>query len=92
MYYKTQLKRADWEVYVSSRAWRLNPEEMLTSAEELLEDTCGRFKKASGVAIPEIIHSKFYPKPYRTNELTVSRRNRERNFTRNLEEQNQFKT
>ena len=35
---RLNLKRADWEVYAGSRAWRLNPEEMLGSAEELLGD------------------------------------------------------
>ena len=64
---RLNLKRADSEVYAGSRAWRLNPEEMLGSAEELLEDIYARFKEASGVAIPEIIYRKFYPKPYWTN-------------------------
>ena len=75
---RLNLKRADCQVYSASRAWRLNPEEMLGSADELLEDMYRRFKKASGVAIAEIIHRKFYPKPDWTNELRVSRSNREK--------------
>ena len=74
VYYTSQFKT---EAVAGSRAWRLNPEEMFLSAEEL-EDIYARFKEASGVAIPEIIHGKFYPKPYWTNELKVSRRNREK--------------
>ena len=87
MYYTTQFKM---KAYAGSRAWRLNPEEMLGSAEEL-EDIYARFKEASGVAIPEIIPRKFYPKPYWTNELKVSRRNRKKlyqKFTRTKSIQN----
>jgi len=73
-------KRADWGTYTTSTAWNdiLNVD--TTPCDELLQDLHARIRTAADESIPQYQITKFYPKPWWSNELKISRHTRERAY------------
>jgi ribonuclease HI len=76
---RLNIKRANWGLYAKNPTWQNIPEPNIDDPHEsLLDSLYHKFDDAAHQAIPTTKHSKFYPKPYWTAELTVSRLNREK--------------
>ena len=71
------MKKADWSRFKNSKAWENLPGQIL-EGKSALEDFYRRINIASDEAIPTTIPTKFFPKPWWTEELTQSRNRRER--------------
>ena len=76
-----KLRKADWNLYVSSSVWDTIPQD-LKSNEVNLADIQERINRACDEAIPSIIPSKFIPKPFWTEDLNRSRAVRETLYQR----------
>ena len=70
------MSKANWNIYMDSQAWNNIPQE-IGSNEGSLEDIYRRINTACEEAIPTIVPSRFYPKPFWTPDLTRSRAVRE---------------
>ena len=69
-------KKANWGTYKHSKAWN-NINWSNLSNEEIIADLYDRINIACDEAIPVTTPTKFFPKPWWTPELTISRANRE---------------
>ena len=83
------IKKADWNLFHASQAWNNLPQELPTN-DETLKIFYERMNTACNEAIPQTVPSKFFPKPWWTPELTLTRSRRERFYqiyrrTRNLQ-------
>ena len=76
-----QIKKANWTLYTNSAAWVNLPQQDLSN-EDLLEDLYNRINAACEESIPTTIPTKFYPKPFWTQELTRTRNIRETLYQR----------
>ena len=76
---RTNIKRANWEVYRNSVAWKdLPPRVDLVDDKEIMRDLYARFEQASNDAIPMIQIGHFFPKPWWSAECLVTLKKRER--------------
>ena len=77
------LSKADWNLFSNSQAWNGLPRNIDNdSCEETLEDFYSRIEQACNEAIQTYIPSKFYPKPYWSQDLTRTRHVRETLYQR----------
>ena len=70
------MSKANWNIYMDSQAWNNIPQE-IGSNEGSLVDIHRRINTACEEAIPTIVPSRSYPKPFWTPDLTRSRAVRE---------------
>ena len=74
------IKRADWRVYSQNSAWGVLLEVDDVNNEEALEDLYSRFNKETDESIPSVLESKYFPKPWWSEELRLSLIKRERAY------------
>jgi ribonuclease HI len=87
----TNIKRAQWQMYQSSSAWSEIPDQIENvTNEELIIDLYSRYEQASTEAIPRTKRSKYFPKPWWTNELRSTRERREKLYHRYKQEKNEI--
>ena len=74
------MKQANWDIFRGSDAWKTLPEEDNRDCAVSLADFYERMATACKEAIPQSKHTRYYPKPWWTPELTLSKQKRERNY------------
>jgi len=80
---RMNFKKADWQKYQNSRVWNDLPNDIDTMENGyIIEDLYHRFDGAVKDAVPTYKVTKFYPKPWWSNELKESKKERERMYQR----------
>ena len=73
------IKNADWSLFSECPIWNELPSTEMNN-DQLLDDFYSRLIRASSEAIPQYSPTKFYPKPWWSQELKVSKQKREYHY------------
>ena len=75
-----KVKDALWDIYATSEAWNTIPEQETGNCEEAVKDVYERIERASLEAIPVGRWNKYFPKPWWSKKLKLSKIRRERQY------------
>lgn len=79
---KLNLKKINWEKFHESNAWNDLPDNLERYNTHLIQDFYRRFEVAINESAPKYIMTKFFPKPWWSDELKKTKNEREKNYQR----------
>ena len=78
------MREAQWRILESSEAWNDLPAHLNSNCEEIIADMYSRMERANRDALPVREWSKYYPKPWESQELKESKL-RENDYVKNID-------